>query len=605
MYSDTVSWTRGAHAFKAGADARYTGSNGFNAEDIDAVRAFFGAGGQQVRGIDSTSIPGLSGGNQAIAQNLLIDLAGSIQRIREGFSLVDAKNPRFVDSRELKEKWRYWREREFSVFFKDDWKLRQNLTLNVGLRYDYYGVPWEAQGLAGRTVGGKGGLFGISGTSFADWWQPGASRGSITKVELVGKNSPQPGKQIYDDDWNNFAPAVGFSWSLPWFGKDKTILRAGYGVSYQGAPTYIAIDGAVGNLPGLNLFVEHTTADLLSLSNFSLPVPQSTAKPLEPIPLTDRQQTIQGYEDNRVNPYVQNWNLELQRELAHNLTFEARYVGSKATKLWAPFPLNDVNIFENGILDAFNITRAGGDAPLFDQMLRGLTMNAGQGPVNGTTVTGSAALRQNTIFRASIANGDVGQFANLLNTSTTVTNVAGGLIRNGGFPHRGQSAIPERDIKWEYVEFHLSFDAIAGHQAVVARIYEPKLLHVEPHYWPRRNRRQQSGSDVKLSQSEKYRDRQSPAHVSSHECHSQQWNVGTSVWSESRVSERRAGIHSATGGAMAVWRDLQLDVGISAGHPCSYGVSYGKYRVDDSKPRGAVPEECWECNEARKWCDLL
>ncbi|PYS33738.1 MAG: hypothetical protein DMG14_31110, partial [Acidobacteria bacterium] len=434
MYSDTVSWTRGAHAFKAGADARYTGSNGFNAEDIDAVRAFFGAGGQQVRGIDSTSIPGLSGGNQAIAQNLLIDLAGSIQRIREGFSLVDAKNPRFVDSRELKEKWRYWREREFSVFFKDDWKLRQNLTLNVGLRYDYYGVPWEAQGLAGRTVGGKGGLFGISGTSFADWWQPGASRGSITKVELVGKNSPQPGKQIYDDDWNNFAPAVGFSWSLPWFGKDKTILRAGYGVSYQGAPTYIAIDGAVGNLPGLNLFVEHTTAELLSLSNFSLPVPQSTTKPLEPIPLTDRQQTIQGYEDNRVNPYVQNWNLELQRELAHNLTFEARYVGSKATKLWAPFPLNDVNIFENGILDAFNITRAGGDAPLFDQMLRGLTMNAGQGPVNGTTVTGSAALRQNTIFRASIANGDVGQFANLLNTSTTVTNVAGGLIRNGGFP---------------------------------------------------------------------------------------------------------------------------------------------------------------------------
>ena len=36
------------------------------------------------------------------------------------------------------------------------------------------------------------------------------------------------------DDWNNFAPAVGFSWSLPWWGKDKTVLRVGYGWGYQG-----------------------------------------------------------------------------------------------------------------------------------------------------------------------------------------------------------------------------------------------------------------------------------------------------------------------------------------------------------------------------------
>jgi len=434
MFNDTVSWTHGTHAFKIGGEARYTASNGFNAEDIDAVRAFFGAGGVQVRNLDSANIPGLTGSNQTAAQNLLIDLSGSIQRIREGFTLVDAKNPRFVDSRDLKEKWRYWRQREFSTFFKDDWKLRQNLTLNLGVRYDFYGVPWEAQGLAGRTVGGKAGLFGISGTGFNEWWQPGVSKGSITKVELVGKNSPQPDKLIFNNDLNNFAPALGLSWSLPWWGKDKTILRAGYGVSFQGATTYIGLDGAVGNLPGLNLFVEQTSANLLNLANFSLPVPQSTARPLEPIPLTDRQQTLQGYEDKRVNPYVQNWNLELQRELARNLTFEARYVGSKATKLWAPFPINDVNIFENGILDAFNTTRAGGDAPLFDRMLNGLVMNAGQAPVNGTTVTGSAALRQNTIFRTAIANGDVGQFANLLNTSTAVTGQAGGLIRNGGFP---------------------------------------------------------------------------------------------------------------------------------------------------------------------------
>jgi len=91
-----------------------------------------------------------------------------------------------------------------------------------------------------------------------------------------------------------------------------------------------------------------------------------------------------------------------------------------------------VNIFESGILEAFNITRTGGNAPLFDKMLNGL--NLGLGPINGTTVTGSASLRNNTLSRAFLANGDVGQFADFLNRSTTVTGQGGGLIRNGGFP---------------------------------------------------------------------------------------------------------------------------------------------------------------------------
>ena len=132
------------------------------------------------------------------------------------------------------------------------------------------------------------------------------------------------------------------------------------------------------------------------------------------------------------SPYIQNWSLSLQREVASNMTLDVRYLGSKGTKLYGGVPLNDANIFENGILDAFNVTRAGGNAPLLDKMLNGL--NLGSGPVNGSTVTGSASLRSNTLTRAFLANGSVGQFANFLNTSTTVTGRGGGLIRNGGLP---------------------------------------------------------------------------------------------------------------------------------------------------------------------------
>ncbi|HET9131478.1 MAG TPA: hypothetical protein VFO86_11045, partial [Terriglobia bacterium] len=165
---------------------------------------------------------------------------------------------------------------------------------------------------------------------------------------------------------------------------------------------------------------------------------------------------VQGFSEDRANPYIQNYNFEIQHELAKNLTLEVRYVGSKGTRLYGGISINDANIHENGILDAFNITRAGGNAPLFDQMLQGLTITAcpatgctaaspslGQGVVNGTTLTGSAALRGNSSFKTFLANGNVGQFASLLNTSAIATGKAGGLLANGGLPSNFITANPQ------------------------------------------------------------------------------------------------------------------------------------------------------------------
>ena len=150
------------------------------------------------------------------------------------------------------------------------------------------------------------------------------------------------------------------------------------------------------------------------------------------VPLTGHSEPIITFDQYMRTPYVQNWNLELQRELIPNLTLEARYIGSKGTKLYGGIPVNSVNIFENGILEAFNITKAGGNAKLFDDMLRGL--NLGSGVINGTTVTGSASLRQSTQTRGLIANGNVGQFANYLYTAAAPCGVTGCLLRNSGLP---------------------------------------------------------------------------------------------------------------------------------------------------------------------------
>jgi hypothetical protein len=384
-----------------------------------------GAGGNPVTGI--SQIPGLA--SAATAQNLLLDLAGSVGSATLAFNVLSPNDDSFKAQTRIKE----YHENEWSTFFKDDWKLRPDLTLNLGVRYDWYGVPWEKNGMHALPVGGMAGLYGISG-------------GAPTVLQLVGKNSNHPDTLFYQNDWNNFAPAVGLSWSLPWFGKDKTVLRAGYGMSYQGAASFNAgLNIASGNNPGLSFNQNLTTLGLgttyfnFASPNLPIPIPAPTGvTPLTPQGFYVRADPLVGFDDHRVNPYVQNFNLEIQRELAKNLTLEARYIASKGTKLFGGTSLNDVNIYAQAggqtLLDAFNVTRAGGDAPLFDLMLRGLVMNTGQAAVGTGGITGSAALRQNATFRTFLANGNVGQFANALNTSTIVTNQAGGLLKNGGLP---------------------------------------------------------------------------------------------------------------------------------------------------------------------------
>ena len=141
--------------------------------------------------------------------------------------------------------------------------------------------------------------------------------------------------------------------------------------------------------------------------------------------------------------YIQNWNASLGRQLARGLVLDVRYVGSKGSKLTQGTNINEVNIFENGILNAFNITAAGGNSPLLNQIFNGLNI-PGVGVVNGTTITGSQAMRQNTTLQAYLINNNVGGFANFLGSNTFVTGIRGGLLLNGQLPGQlrgGQSAI--------------------------------------------------------------------------------------------------------------------------------------------------------------------
>src|SRR5215475_7383807 len=437
QFANTLSWTRRSHSFQGGFEATYSSSG-----QIDAINsrptANLGIGTVSISGITTTNFRGLNSNDVNTAQVLLANLAGSIDTLAQDFFLLSPTEKDFVGFQNggvLKN--RVYHQNDYAAFFKDTWKVTSNLTLNLGVRYDVYGTPYDSTGMGVKPIGGQAALFGISGKDFSARFRPGASGGSPTIIGFAGKNSPNADTLIYNNDLNNIAPSFGFSWNVPWF-KRSAVLRGGYGVNYTGAPTFLQYSSIIGGAPGSSLSISRapgvlTPSQYLDIASALtvFPLPTGGVRPLEPVPFTNRETGLQGFADDRVVPYVQNWNLSVQRELAKNLTMEVRYVGSKGTKLRSAKELNTVNIFENGILDAFNITRAGGNAPLFDAMLNNIQIGSITAGRNGS---GSEALRQFATTNQWIANGEVASLANFLNSSSTGTGEAGGLLRRNGFP---------------------------------------------------------------------------------------------------------------------------------------------------------------------------
>jgi hypothetical protein len=487
-YADTMSWTKGQHAFKFGGEFRQDKSFGYS--NLNLIPHATGGAGTSVPTPDFTNIlgNGLLTTNSGNMQNLLVFLSGSVSTLNQLYFLKDAQHlDKYVDLRSADKRGTDVRQNEWSAFFKDDWKINRNLTLNLGVRYEYYGSPWDARGLTPAPIGGGFAAFGYSGRSFTDWLKVGPGKdGAPTAFEFVGPNSPNPGKSLYKADRNNFGPAVGFAWQLPWFGVGKTTLRGGYQVTYQGGGRSFNLDLDLGYAPGIiftpnlnaadNTFV--TYADILKPSACGgvgcLPVPHDQ-KPMQTIP-NEYRATISGwsgdvYDPNYVAPYVQNFTLALTRSVSSNMTVDVRYIGTRGLKLFGDLGLNIRNFQTNGLKEAFDAARAGGESELLDRMFKGINIaGAGYGPVgqvfNGVFQTGAMHLRASTAactgvtttctIQSALANGQYAYIASTLNTlnynrnntgngglPVIPTSVQGAVLRYNGFPENFISTNPQ------------------------------------------------------------------------------------------------------------------------------------------------------------------
>ena len=447
-YSDTISWSRGTHTFKLGGDLRFAssttrnaaaGSNFFGSSRAPAVLAGGAAPGAPLAVTGAAAIarsnPNMSGiGNTDAtrARNMLNFLAGSLASINNQYFLTDPASATFSDGRNQDFVTNTVNQREFDFFFKDDYKIAKNLTLNLGIRYEYYGVPFSPDGLAVAPVGGSGAAFGYSGRDFSGWMSPGARRGDDLIVNFVGPNSPNDGKSVYQKDWNNFGPAVGFAWSPSWFGADKTTIRGGYQITYQGGSRFSPLEVPLTYPPGRIYDASYSGdtvnryLDFSTLSSAVLPAPlPGGVMPMSPIPITDRSQNISVIDSQYVSPYVQNLTLSATRSVRNNLTVDFRYVGTLVRNNYTTVNLNSPNFLYNGLLDEFNKIRTGGDSPMLDTMLNGINICATgctsgvQFGAIGTTVGGvpqTAALqmRASSSFNQNLANANYVNVANNL-----------------------------------------------------------------------------------------------------------------------------------------------------------------------------------------------
>ena len=151
QYGDTLSWTKGKHAFKGGAEVRFGHSAGSETPTAPIPKSTGGARTQYPNQSfqNTQTCPGLVTNNQALANSLLYFLSGSVASAQQYY---------FIQSSDHQNKWLNYldtenhrkitdsHQNEFALFFKDDWKVSKSFTANVGLRYEYYGVPWEGQG---------------------------------------------------------------------------------------------------------------------------------------------------------------------------------------------------------------------------------------------------------------------------------------------------------------------------------------------------------------------------------------------------------------------------------------------------------------------------
>ncbi len=326
--ADHLSHARNPHVFKYGLIFRRT---------VQTSADYSGVYPNVTFGLNGGNAPPLSvgpSGTSVISSNdrqsfeyLYNDLLGRIEGVNETFhsdlsSFFPAgtgRNRDFVFY-------------DYAFFIQDDWKIRPNLTLNLGLRYELGTVPNEKNGLQ----------------EVLDKASQVSNSSNISDFTIV------PGNGWYAMDKNTFAPRAGFAWDI--LGTGGMVLRGGYGIFYDrliGAITDFVDKNGYGFSQTVSLYPNQSGTDR-RLSD-GIPLPTQPSAPVLKPPIT-RSGSIAIFVPNLRMPRVDQLHLSLEKRL-FGAVLEASYVSTRGKKLFQQLNLNQTKT-EGDFLQAFKELRA-------------------------------------------------------------------------------------------------------------------------------------------------------------------------------------------------------------------------------------------------------
>jgi hypothetical protein len=302
---DVVTWTNGNHTWKFGGEWAFEGKNENANNNTQGSFAFTTT---ESRGTSTTGVA-LTTTGVGVASFLL----GRANTYSESQFDVTAQE--------------HLSRREF--FAQDSWKIRPNLTLDLGVRYQYF-VPATDRNNVLSSFDPD--LFvRANAPTCADPLCASLIRGTgneLNGLAIAGVNSPF-GKTIVPSDKNNFSPRLGLAWSPNYksglgrrlFGESgSSVLRAGYGFYYDQIATFLYEDPTFLNPP-------FTNSASYSGAGITLATPAGGALGSLPI------RSVGGIDPNLVTPEIQQWSVGIQRQIFKNAVIDISYVGTRGDHL--------------------------------------------------------------------------------------------------------------------------------------------------------------------------------------------------------------------------------------------------------------------------------
>ncbi len=469
---DNATWLKGRHEVSFGFQVMRLTVSPFNDAGILPTYTL-GISTANSNGFSTTDLPGANSSYLVTAGNLYANLAGVISSAAQTFNVTSATSGFVSGATNIRD----FTWSTYSPYIQDKFKVRSNLTVNIGLRYEYYTPLDEKNGLYLAPVLENNNVV----QTLLD---PNAT------LNFIGGPSGRP---FYHADKKDFAPNIGFAWD-PFNDGGKTSIRGGYMIAYANDNLITTIRNSVGTSNGLSFgnTMSNLTSLLVNAPTIPAPaykVPRTLA---DNYAITTTSATAMP-DPNMTTPFAQQWNIGIQREFKGAI-FSANYVGNRGTNLLRGIDVNQVLYNANGFLADFLRAQNNGI----------LAQNAGlaYSPAYNANVPGSQQLPvfgllsnanlSNSTIQSYIKQGQIGTLADTYMTNGwnggvqfyTNPKVQGAnLINNSGMSiyHSAQFSVTKRTHNGLQAQFSYVFSKDLSNTGGDAQTnFEPLLDNNNP-----------------------------------------------------------------------------------------------------------------------------